>query len=176
MTILSRTLYKMKRHVLTVALLLSAVAMLSSPSFAQSIAAGCDDNGTPVTINDNDNWVPLCSVKLDLSAGTHSCVATASAYVSNTVAAGGHNEYRFTIARSKHPNTDQPGELLIDVIQNPDGSILDLEVQPVSVAQHFDSVAGGTRSFYWLARKVTSDSDNIDAKHFSMGVVCTDGT
>jgi hypothetical protein len=163
----------MTRQLLAVALLLYAMALLPSLSFAQNVSAGCDDGGNPVTINDNDNWVILCSVRLSLS-GTHTCVATGSAYVSNTVAAGGHNEYRFTIARSKHPVTDLPGELLIDVIQN--GSILDLEVQPVSVAQHFDSVAAGTRNFYWLARKVTSDSDNIDAKHFSMGIVCTDGT
>lgn len=174
MTLLSRTLYKMKCQVLTVALLLSAVALLPSLSFAQNVSAGCDDNGTPVTIDDNDNWVILCSVKLNLSGGTHSCIATASAYVSNTVATGGHNEYRFNIARSKHPNTEMPGELRIDVVQN--SSILDLEDQPVSVAQHFDSVAAGTPNFYWLARKVTSDAENIDAKHFSMGIVCTDGT
>jgi hypothetical protein len=176
MTTLSRTLYKMRRQILTVALLLSAVALLSSLSFAQNISAGCDDNGTAVSINDNENWVTLCSVRLELSGGTHTCVATGSAYVSNTVSSGNHNEYRFAIARSKHPTTDSPGELLIDVVQN--GSILDLKDQPVSVVQHFDSVAAGARNFYWLARKVTSDppAENIDAKHFSMGIVCTDGT
>jgi len=175
MTILIGTLYKMRRQILTVALLLSAVALLSSLSFAQNISGGCDDQGSPVTIDDNENWVPLCSVTLDLSGGTHSCIATASAYVSNTVAAGCHNEYRFAIARSKRPTTDSPGELRIDLVQN--DSTLDLKDQPVSVAQHFDSVAAGTRHFYWLARKVTSDppAGNIDAKHFSMGVVCTDG-
>jgi hypothetical protein len=164
----------MRRQVVTIALLLAAVALLSNQSFASNTSLGCDDNGAPVTIDDNDNWLILCKVTLSLSGGTHSCIATSSAYVSNTVAAGTHNEYRFNIARSKQPSTDMPGELLIDVVQN--GTTLDLKDQPVSVVQHFDSVQAGTRNFYWLARKVTSDAGNIDAKHFSMGVVCTDGT
>jgi hypothetical protein len=176
MTTLNRTVCKLRRQLFTVVLLLSAIGLLSSLSYAQNIAAGCDDKGTPVTIDDNDNWVTLCKVTVDVPGGTHTCIATGSAYVSNTVAAGGHNEYRFNIARSKHPVTDMPGELLIDVIQNIDSSILDLKDQPLAVAQHFDSVPAGTRNFYWLARKVSTDSENIDAKHFSMGVVCTDGT
>lgn len=120
----------------------------------------------------------LCSVTLDLTDGAHSCVATGSAYVDNkNMTADQHNEYRFAIARSKHPATDQPGELLIDVVQNEKVAALDLKHQPVTGVQHFDNVAAGKRNFFWLGRKVTTDpaTDNINAEHFAMGVVCTGG-
>jgi len=58
---------------------------------------------------------------------------------------------------------------------NQNDNISDLLDKPVAVVQHFDSVKSGTRTFYWLGRKFSSDSDNIAAEHFSMGVVCTDG-
>lgn len=161
-----------KRRILSIAMLLFAVALLPSLSFASNVSGGCDDGNSAKTIDDNNNWKTLCSVSLNLSGGTHSCIATGTAYVRNTVS-DVHNEYRFSIARQKSPNTDEPGEILIDVDQNT--NISDLLDQPVSVVQHFDSVKSGTRTFYWLARKFTSDADNIDAPHYSMGVVCTDG-
>jgi hypothetical protein len=163
---------KMKRQILTGALLLSVAAVLPTVSFASNISGGCDDGKSAKTIDDNNNWKTLCSVTLNLTGGTHSCIATGTAYVRNTVK-DVHNEYRFNIARQKSPNTDLAGEILIDVNQN--DNISDLLDQPVAVVQHFDSVKSGTRTFYWLGRKFSSDSDNIDAEHFSMGVVCTDG-
>jgi hypothetical protein len=163
---------KLKRQILTIGLLLSAVALLSTLSFASNVSGGCDDGKTAKTIDDNNNWKTLCSVTLNLTGGTHSCIATGTAYVRNSVS-DVHNEYRFNIARQKSPNTDEPGEILIDVNQN--SNISDLLDQPVSVVQHFDSVKAGTRTFYWLGRKFSSDSDDIDADRYSMGVVCTDG-
>jgi hypothetical protein len=163
---------KMKRQILTGALLLSVAAVLPTMSFASNVSGGCDDKKHAKTIDDNNNWRTLCSVTLNLTGGTQSCIATGTAFVRNTVS-DVHNEYRFNIARQKSPNTDEAGEILIDVNQN--GNISDLLDQPVSVVQHFDSVKSGTRTFYWLGRKVSPDSDNIDAEHFSMGIVCTDG-
>lgn len=169
---MTRMFCKFKRQILTGALLLSVAAVLPTVSFATNISGGCDDGNGPKTIDDNNNWKALCSVTLNLSGGTHSCIATGTAYVRNTVT-DVHNEYRFNISRQKSPNTDLPGEILVDVNQN--DNISDLLDQPVAVVQHFDSVKSGTRTFYWLARKFSSDADDIDAKRFSMGVVCTDG-
>ena len=167
----NQKLSKMKPQILMAALLLSMVALLSSMSFANNVAAGCDDKNTPVTLSDEHNWKTLCSTKVVLTgSGPFDCVATGSAMVENTVG-DVHNEYRFTLATQKSPGTDLPGEQRIDVNQS-DGT--DLKVQSVTAVHHFSPKAG-TRTFYWLAEPADQDADNIDVTKFEMGVVCTDG-
>jgi hypothetical protein len=163
---------KMNRHLLMAALLLSVVALLPSMSSASTLAAGCDDNKTPVTLSDEHNWKTLCSTKVVLTgSGPFDCVATGSAMVENSVG-DIHNEYRFTLATQKSPGTDLAGEQKIDVNQDPIDT--DLKVQSVSAVHHFSPKAG-TRTFYWLAQPADQFADNINVTKFEMGVVCTDG-
>src|SRR5262249_54481486 len=147
-------------------------AVLPTVSFASNISGGCDDGKHAKTIDDNNNWKTLCSVTLKLTGGTHSCIATGTAYVRNSVS-DVHNEYRFNIARQKSPNTAEPGEIYMDVNQN--YKISHLVDQPASVVRHLHRLKAGPPTFDSPGRKVSSDSDHLDADHFSMGVVCTDG-
>jgi hypothetical protein len=172
MTTSNQKLSTMKRQILMATLLLSVMALLPSMSFANNVAAGCDDNKKPVTLSDEHNWKILCSTKVELTgSGPFDCVATGSAMVENTVS-DIHNEYRFTLSTQKSPGTDLAGEQRIDVNQDPNDT--DLKVQSVSAVHHFSPKAG-TRTFYWLAQPADQFADNIDVTKFEMGVVCTDG-
>jgi hypothetical protein len=172
MTTSNQKLSTMKRQILMATLLLSVMALLPSMSFANNVAAGCDDNKKSVTLSDEHNWKILCSTKVELTgSGPFDCVATGSAMVENTVS-DIHNEYRFTLSTQKSPGTDLAGEQRIDVNQDPNDT--DLKVQSVSAVHHFSPKAG-TRTFYWLAQPADQFADNIDVTKFEMGVVCTDG-
>jgi hypothetical protein len=163
---------QIKRQIPMAALLLSVVALLPNMSFAHNTAAGCDDKKSPVTLRDTGSWIKLCKKQVDLTDGTHTCIATGAAKVENTVG-DTHNEYRFTLSTDNNPKgTELPGEQRIDVNQS--GGV-DLAVQSVSAVQHFGNLAPGTYTFYWMARPLDSSADNIDVTRFAMGVVCTDG-
>jgi len=160
-----------QRQIVMAALLLSAIVVFSNMSFATNTTVGCGAT-TAVNLSDENNWKTLCSATVTLSGGTHSCVATAGADVSNTVA-DEHNRYRFTIAKIKNPATGQTWERRIDVNQDPNSA--DPIEETVSTVHQFSDLPAGTYTFYWLARPYDSAADNIDVIAYSMGVVCTDG-
>lgn len=170
MTTICQQLNQMKHPILTAMLLLSAVALLPSMSFAHNTASGCGSNSA-ITISDENNWATLCSKTIDLSDGSHNCVATASAQMGNSVV-DIHNVYRFTLSTTKNPATGLAWERRIDVNQDVNGT--DLKEQPVATARHFNLTAG-SYTFYWLARPADVNADTADVTGYSMGVVCTDG-
>jgi hypothetical protein len=171
MNTLNLTLCKMKRQILTTALLISVATLLPSLSFAHNTASGCDDNGKSVTISNTSNWTKLCKQKISLTDGTHNCVATGSAFVENKNLVDGHNNYLFTLSTDANPKTGLPGEMKIDVTLDPNS--LDPQQVAVSDVHHFN-LSAGTYTFRWLARPDTGDPA-IEVTKFAMGVVCTDG-
>lgn len=151
------------------AALLFTVALMPSKSFAHNTAAGCGTNNT-VTLSDENNWATLCSKTVDLTDGTHDCVMTASAELSNTVT-DVHNRYRFTVATVKNPSTGLAFERVVDVTQ--DVNSADPIALDIGTVRHA-TLQAGTYTFYWLGRPFDSNADNISVTAYSMGVVCTD--
>jgi hypothetical protein len=172
MNTLNRILSKMKLQILTAALLISVAALLPSLSFAHNTAGGCDDGKSGKTISKTSDWTNLCKKKIVLTDGTHDCVATGSAYVTNNNLVNGHNNYLFTLSTDPNPKTGQAGEMKIDVTLDPNS--FDPEQVPVSAVQHFDNLSAGTYTFRWLARPDIG-KPAIEVTRFAMGVVCTDG-
>jgi hypothetical protein len=160
-----------KAMVLTLwaAALMFTVGMLPSKSFAHNTAAGCGTNNT-VSLSDENNWATLCSKTVDLTDGTHDCVVTGSAELSNTVT-DTHNRYRFTVATVKNPSTGLAFERRVDVTQ--DANSADPIELEVSTTRHA-TLSAGTYTFYWLGRPFDSNADKIEVTAYSMGVVCTD--
>jgi hypothetical protein len=171
MNVLNRTLCKLKSQILTAALLISVAGLLPSQSFAHNTADGCDDGGSGKTISNTSDWTKLCRKKIVLTDGTHDCVATGSAYVTNKNLVNGHNNYLFTLSTDPNPKTGQAGEMKIDVTLDPNS--FDPEQVAVSDVKHFN-LSAGTYTFRWLARPDTGDPA-IEVTRFAMGVVCTDG-
>ncbi len=158
------------RYILMAMLLLAAVAILPNTSFAQNISKGCSSSGSPFTLNDSQNWQTLCSQTVTFNSGTHDCVGIGSAQMNNTVI-DGHNIYRFTVSKTKNPDTDTAWERRIDVLQ---GDGLDPIEVPVSTVHQFKDLTAGTYTFYWLGRK-DEGAENLAVTQWSMGLVCTDG-
>lgn len=152
------------------ALLLSVVALFPHHSFASNVASGCGSNAN-VTISDEANWATLCSKTMNLTGGTHYCVATASA----EAAAPSHsvsNQYIFTIDTQSNPVTNSAYERQIELNDN-DG-VDDPNTGVVSTVRYFP-LASGTYTFYWLARPLGADDATITVNDYSMGIVCVDG-
>jgi hypothetical protein len=171
MNAMNVTLLKMKRQILTVALLALVGTLLPSLSYAHNTAGGCDDGGGGKTISKTSDWTKLCKKQIVLSDGNHDCVATGSAYVSNKDLVNGHNNYLFTLSTDANPKTGGAGEMKIDVTLDPNS--FDPEQVAVGAVKHFN-LSAGTYTFRWLARPDIGDPP-IEVTRYAMGVVCTDG-
>jgi hypothetical protein len=158
---------RLTRQILMAALLLSAMVVFSSMSFAGTVVDGCGDNKT-ITISSSTNWTTLCSRKLTLATTSH-CVLTGSAKVHNDVTTD-HNEYRFTVDNDINPVTGKKAERVLDVTQGSGADPSDLEITSVNDMRN---LAPGTYTFRFLAERF-SGAQNIDVNAYTMGVVCSD--
>jgi hypothetical protein len=159
----------MKRQILMATLLLSAIAVFSSMSFAHNTTGGCSSR-TDFSITSNQNWATMCSKTLTLTDATHKCVVTAGAEVANP-GTGIDNWYRFTVDTVSNPVTNSHQERTIELNQNTGVSDPNMEV--VSTVREFE-LSPGTYTFYWLARKFNASTAAGTVSDYSMGVVCTD--
>jgi hypothetical protein len=170
MTITNQKPCRIKRRMLKATLFLSAIVAFSSMSFAHNTSGGCAKTAD-VSISSNQNWITLCSKTLTLTDGTHNCVVTASADVTNPFA-GTDNLYRFTVDTLSNPVTNSAQERTIELNGNPGISDPDKEV--VSTVRNFN-LESGTYTFFWLARRVNANDAITSVDDNSMGVTCTDG-
>ncbi len=162
----------MKRQILMAALFLSAVTLLSNMSFAHDIASGCGSN-TNSTVSDETKWTTLCSTTIDLTDGTHYCVATASAEAALPVGSS-DNDYLFVISTAAGgPGLDTAWERKIEMSDNA-GAVNDPDTTVVSTVRYMN-LGAGQWTFYWLARPEAAADANLAVTDHSMGVVCTDG-
>jgi len=161
----------MKRKILMAALMLTAVAMFSGMSFAHNTASGCASRND-VTLSDQQNWKSLCSKSMTLTDGTHYCVATASAEVTNPAGGQIDNYYLFTIDTESNPTTNSYWERTINLDDNP--GISDPSMAVVSTTRYFN-LGAGTYTFYWLGRPSDEGTADTTVEDYSMGIVCTDG-
>jgi hypothetical protein len=162
----------MKRQILMAAMFLTAVVVFSNMSFAHDISAGCGSNVNS-TVSDETAWKTLCSTTINLTDGSHTCVATASAEAALTTGSS-DNDYLFVISNAAGgPGLDSAWERKIELSDNA-GAVNDPDATVVSTVRFF-SLGAGTHTFYWLARPEAAADANLTVNDYSMGVVCTDG-
>jgi hypothetical protein len=157
-----------------------SVALAGFLFFAGSVLANdfvaWHSSNTNVTIDDDDDWVPIRSVTVNIPGGdgaAHGCVANASADVENPGPAGVENQYRFVVTRNNtNPATNSSSERIVEVVDN-DG-VDDPDSKSVSTMMAFTGLTNdngasgsGAHTFYFLGRKVNpADSD--------FSVICVD--
>lgn len=159
----------MKGKLLAATLVLSAVTLFPSLSFAHDIASGCASTNDASVTNESV-FTTMCSATLSLTDGTHYCVATGSAEAQNP--GGVENQYLFTLATNSNPAPGSAWERKIELDDNV--GINDPSTSVVSTVRYFN-LSPGTYTFYWLAKPVDGTDANLTVNDYSMGVVCTDG-
>lgn len=160
---------KAKRNLRRAALLVMALSLLPSVSFAHSASCGAAGN-TDAAIVSALGWTALRSCTLDLSDGEHSCVVTACADIDNPGGANTQNRYRFATAVDTAPAaTDTAYERTAVLtnnagIQNPDSTAV-CTVQQLTVD-------ADSHTFLFWGRKWQAATSNGTVTDSSLGVEC----
>ena len=159
------------KHYLCLAVLV-AVGLIPGAAFAHNVAAGCGSNANK-TISNERTFATLCSTTVDLTDGTHFCVASGSADLQNPNS-GTNNDYLFVLSTiPAGPGFDSAWERKFEVNDNPG---VDDPDSIIASTVRFFRVDPGSYTFFWLARPESSDDADVIVSDYSMGVVCTDGT
>ena len=153
------------------ALLLVALGLVPSASFAHSAACGSANNVDAPLVT-AAAWTALRSCTLNLNDGEHSCVMTACADIDNPGGVNAQNRYRFTIAVDGAPaGTDTAYERTAVLTNN--AGIKNPDSTSVCTVEQLD-LAAGTHTFLFWGRKWQAATTNGTVTDSSLGVVCVD--
>lgn len=158
---------------------LSALALVAPiHALANNYVAGSSSNGN-VSLTDDVLWTTIRSVNVTITdAGSHGCVATASADVDTPGPADVENQYRFVLTRNTTaPAMNTGSERLLELVDN--SGIQDPDSKPVRTTLHFigltstNGTAGtGLHTFFFLGQKVQAADTNATVQDASLSVIC----
>jgi hypothetical protein len=158
---------------------LSAMALIAPvQAFANNYVAGSSSNSDAI-LTDDVLWTTIRTVNVTITdAGSHGCVATASADVSTPGPAGVENQYLFVLTRNTTtPAVNTGSERQLELVDN--SGVNDPNSKPVSTTLHFtgltstNGTAGtGLHTFRLLGKKVQAADTNATVQDASLAVIC----
>jgi|GEM_PF-3197059 hypothetical protein len=163
-------------------------AMTSNNAQAVDAIGGSARNSN-VAVTSSGAWTVLTSVNF-ANPTQRFCTATGSADAFRPTTANGLSQYRFTVSDSTNPPIDQGQERTLEFLNQGavwDNSIKEItttggwmsNVNPLANPPGYFTVAAnpllfGSRTLYFLARKVALTAPNLIVADASMTVTCTD--